>query len=164
MNVSHDRGGHHQPHGPRLSLISVRAYHSVKLKPHWHPEDRMYTVTSGVFDIGVGDQFDGDKLQAYPPGNVIVPPGKYRAVPQYGAPEVLKYEDFPDPVTWPERSAMANSRYPSPRNCRSETLVKDISQLNRAPGAKSCYSLEPVDGLGSPPRLDRVMALRIPAR
>jgi quercetin dioxygenase-like cupin family protein len=55
--------------------IRVRAPHGVKLMPHRHPEDRVYTVMSGVFYIGVGDQFDGDKLQAYPPGSVIVLPG-----------------------------------------------------------------------------------------
>jgi hypothetical protein len=47
----------------------------VKLMPHKHPEDRVYTVLSGVFYIGLGDQFDGDKLEAYPPGSVIVLPG-----------------------------------------------------------------------------------------
>jgi hypothetical protein len=55
--------------------ITVRVPHGVKLMPHRHPEDRVYTVMSGVFYIGVGDQFDGDKLQAYPPGSVIVLPG-----------------------------------------------------------------------------------------
>jgi len=34
----------------------------VKLMPHRHPEDRVYTVMSGVFYIGLGDQFDADKL------------------------------------------------------------------------------------------------------
>jgi quercetin dioxygenase-like cupin family protein len=43
--------------------------------PHRHPEDRVYTVMSGVFYIGLGDQFDGDKVKAYPPGSVIVLPG-----------------------------------------------------------------------------------------
>jgi len=45
------------------------------LMPHKHPEDRVYTVISGVFYIGLGDQFDADKLQAYPPGAVIILPG-----------------------------------------------------------------------------------------
>jgi hypothetical protein len=27
---------------------------------------------SGVFYIGLGEQFDGDKVKAYPPGSVIV--------------------------------------------------------------------------------------------
>jgi hypothetical protein len=47
----------------------------VKLMPHRHSEDRIYTVISGVFYIGLGDEFDADKLGAYPPGAVIVLPG-----------------------------------------------------------------------------------------
>jgi quercetin dioxygenase-like cupin family protein len=43
---------------------------------HKHPEDRMYTVMSGVFYIGLGETFDGDKVKAYPPGSVIVLPGE----------------------------------------------------------------------------------------
>ena len=43
--------------------------------PHRHPEDRIYTVISGVFYIGLGDQFDLDALRAYPPGSVVVLPG-----------------------------------------------------------------------------------------
>ena len=43
--------------------------------PHRHPEDRVYTVMSGVLNIGLGDRFNGDKLNAYPPGSVIVLPG-----------------------------------------------------------------------------------------
>ena len=46
-----------------------------KLMPHRHPEDRIYTVMSGVFYIGLGDRFDGDAVKAYPPGSVIVLPG-----------------------------------------------------------------------------------------
>ena len=45
------------------------------LLPHKHPEDRVYTVISGVFYIGLGDRFDDEKLQAYPPGSVVVLPG-----------------------------------------------------------------------------------------
>ena len=55
--------------------IRVSVPHGVKLMPHRHPEDRVYTVMSGVFYIGLGDQFNPDKLQAYPPGSVIVLPG-----------------------------------------------------------------------------------------
>lgn len=56
-------------------MIGVKVPSGVKLMPHWHPEDRVYTVMSGVFYIGMGSQFDEAKLQAYPPGAVIVPPG-----------------------------------------------------------------------------------------
>lgn len=55
--------------------IRVKVPGGVKLMPHIHPEDRVYTVISGVFYIGLGDKFDADKLQAYPPGSVIVLPG-----------------------------------------------------------------------------------------
>src|SRR5271156_4135528 len=65
--------GHPSETGPYT--IRVKVPHGVKLMPHLHPEDRVYTVISGVFYIGLGDQFDADKLQAYPPGSVIVLPG-----------------------------------------------------------------------------------------
>jgi quercetin dioxygenase-like cupin family protein len=55
--------------------IRVKVPRGVKLMPHRHPEDRVYTVISGVFYIGLGDQFDPDKLHAYAPGSVIVLPG-----------------------------------------------------------------------------------------
>ena len=41
-----------------------RVPRGVKLMPHRHPEDRVYTVISGVFYIGLGDRFDPEKLQA----------------------------------------------------------------------------------------------------
>jgi quercetin dioxygenase-like cupin family protein len=63
------------PTKPGPYLIRVKVPSGVKLMPHRHPEDRMYTVVSGVFYIGLGEQFDGDKLQAYPPGSTIVLPG-----------------------------------------------------------------------------------------
>jgi quercetin dioxygenase-like cupin family protein len=65
--------GHPSQPGPYT--IRVRVPHGVKLEPHQHPEDRVYTVISGVFCIGLGDEFDADKLQAYPPGSVVVLPG-----------------------------------------------------------------------------------------
>jgi quercetin dioxygenase-like cupin family protein len=59
--------------GPYVIRVKVPA--GVKLMPHQHPEDRIYTVMSGVFYIGVGNRFDGDAVTAYPPGSVIVLPG-----------------------------------------------------------------------------------------
>lgn len=63
------------PAEPGLYTIRVKLPSGVKLMPHRHPEDRTYTVISGVFYIGVGERFDGDKLEAFPPGAVIVLPG-----------------------------------------------------------------------------------------
>jgi quercetin dioxygenase-like cupin family protein len=60
---------------PAPYVVRVKLPSGVKLMPHRHHEDRVYTVISGVFYIGVGEQFDEGKLEAYPPGAVIVLPG-----------------------------------------------------------------------------------------
>ena len=55
--------------------VRVKLPSGVKLMPHRHPEDRVYTVISGIFYIGLGERFDAKKLNAYPPGSVVVLPG-----------------------------------------------------------------------------------------
>jgi quercetin dioxygenase-like cupin family protein len=65
--------GHPPEPGPYVVRVKVPS--GVKLMPHRHREDRVYTVMSGVFYIGRGDQFDEEKLEAYPPGSVVVLPG-----------------------------------------------------------------------------------------
>lgn len=64
-----------EPSKPGPYVIRVKVPSGVKLMPHRHPEDRVYTVMSGVFYIGLGTEFDGDGLKAYPPGSVLVLPG-----------------------------------------------------------------------------------------
>lgn len=59
--------------GPYVVRVKLPA--GVKLMPHRHPEDRIYTVMSGVFYIGLGEVFDADALHAYPRGAVVVLPG-----------------------------------------------------------------------------------------
>lgn len=59
--------------GPYVVRVKVPA--GVKLMPHIHPEDRIYTVMSGVFYIGIGTSFDNAKLMAFPPGAVFILPG-----------------------------------------------------------------------------------------
>lgn len=56
-------------------VIRVKLPGGVKMMPHKHPEDRIYTVLSGVFYIGLGETFDPDKLMAFAPGSVVVLPG-----------------------------------------------------------------------------------------
>jgi len=63
-----------QPSDKALYAVRVKVPGGVKLMPHRHPEDRIYTVISGTFYIGLGDQFDASKLQAYSPGSVIMLP------------------------------------------------------------------------------------------
>lgn len=95
-------------------LIRVKVPDGVKLMPHTHPEDRIYTVISGVFYIGLGERFDGDQLRAYPPGSVIVLPGNTSHfhwaktgdyVTQVTAigPLGLEYLDFRDDPRGPDR-------------------------------------------------------------
>jgi quercetin dioxygenase-like cupin family protein len=63
-----------QPSEPAPYVVRVKLPAGVKLMPRSHHEDRVYTVISGVFYIGLGEEFDDGKLQAYPPGAVIVLP------------------------------------------------------------------------------------------
>jgi quercetin dioxygenase-like cupin family protein len=65
--------GHTSEPGPYT--VRVKAGAGAKLMPHRHVEDRVYTVISGVFYIGLGEEFDESKLQPYPPGAVVVLPG-----------------------------------------------------------------------------------------
>ena len=58
-----------------LTSSGSRCRSGVKLMPHQHPEDRVSTVMSGVFSIGLGSRFDDEQLEAYPPGAVVVLPG-----------------------------------------------------------------------------------------
>jgi len=63
------------PTKPGPYVVRVKVASGVKLLPHIHPEDRVYTVISGVFYIGFGSVFDPTKLQAYGPGSVVILPG-----------------------------------------------------------------------------------------
>lgn len=63
------------PTKPEPFIVRVKVPNGEIIMPHIHPEDRIYTVISGVFYIGIGEQFDETKLKAYPPGSVIILPG-----------------------------------------------------------------------------------------
>jgi quercetin dioxygenase-like cupin family protein len=64
-----------QPSQAELFTIRVKVRGGGELMPHRHSEDRIYTVISSVFYVGVGEEFEPDKLEAYPPGTVIALPG-----------------------------------------------------------------------------------------
>jgi quercetin dioxygenase-like cupin family protein len=64
-----------QPAKPGLYIVRVKLPSGIKLMPHWHPEDRIYTVLSGTFYIRIGAAFDPNALKAYPPGSVVLLPG-----------------------------------------------------------------------------------------
>src|ERR1700688_2913038 len=64
-----------KPSDPGPYTIRVKMPHGEKLMPHKHPEDRVYTVMSGVFYIGLGDEFEASNLAAYSTCSAIIPPG-----------------------------------------------------------------------------------------
>jgi quercetin dioxygenase-like cupin family protein len=64
-----------EPAQPAPYVTRVKVPAGVKLMPHKHPEDRIYTVISGVFYIGLGERFDAENLIAHPPGSVVILPG-----------------------------------------------------------------------------------------
>jgi quercetin dioxygenase-like cupin family protein len=63
------------PMGAGVYVIRVHLPAGTRMMPHIHPEDRIYTVISGVFYIGLGDTFDETRLEAHAPGSVVVLPG-----------------------------------------------------------------------------------------
>lgn len=63
------------PSEPGLYVVRVKLPNGARLMPHRHPENRIYTVMSGTFYIGVGPQFDARALGAYSPGSVVLLPG-----------------------------------------------------------------------------------------
>ena len=63
-----------QPSQDGPYTIRVKVPRGIKLMPHRHPEDRIYTHISGIFHIGLGDEFGAEKSHAYPPGTVIMLP------------------------------------------------------------------------------------------
>jgi quercetin dioxygenase-like cupin family protein len=56
-------------------VIRVKLPGGTRMMAHKHPEDRIYTVISGTFYIGLGEEFDAAKLTAHAPGTVLVLPG-----------------------------------------------------------------------------------------
>jgi len=56
-------------------VVRVKVPGGEKIMPHAHPENRIYTVISGVFYIGIGTEFNEAALKAYPPGSIVILPG-----------------------------------------------------------------------------------------
>jgi quercetin dioxygenase-like cupin family protein len=64
------------PTKPGPYVTRLRAPNGLRVMPHTHPEDRIYTVLSGTLYLGIGEQWDDAKLVAYPEGSVIYLPAK----------------------------------------------------------------------------------------
>ena len=109
-------------------LIRVKVPSGVKLMPHKHPEDRIYTVMSGVFYIGLGEEFDGDKVKVYPPGSVIVLPGRHPTLP-LGKIRKVRHASVGD---WAAGSGLPRLRG---RSAEQALLVKQAHESEQANGA-----------------------------
>jgi quercetin dioxygenase-like cupin family protein len=57
-----------------LYVITALYPFGLKSKPHIHPDQRVMTVISGTFYAGTGDRFDESKVQALPPGSILIIP------------------------------------------------------------------------------------------
>jgi quercetin dioxygenase-like cupin family protein len=64
------------PLGPGPYVTRLRAPNGLKIAPHTHSDDRIYTVLSGTLYLGIGDTWNDAKLKAYPQGSVIFLPAK----------------------------------------------------------------------------------------
>ncbi|MGB7729240.1 MAG: cupin domain-containing protein [Candidatus Acidiferrum sp.] len=40
-----------------------------RIAPHWHPNRENVTIVSGTFKVGMGDQFEEDKMATFPAGS-----------------------------------------------------------------------------------------------
>jgi len=64
------------PTKPGLYATRLNSPPGLRVLPHTHPEDRIYTVLSGTLYLGIGESYDEAKLQAYPAGSVVYLPAK----------------------------------------------------------------------------------------
>jgi quercetin dioxygenase-like cupin family protein len=58
--------------GPYANRVSLPA--DFKIMPHFHPDDRLYTVLSGTYTIGLGTEVDSTRLIRLRTGEVYVLP------------------------------------------------------------------------------------------
>src|SRR5882672_6895938 len=44
--------------------IRLKMPDGFRISPHWHPQRENVTVISGTFKVGMGDEFESDKMKA----------------------------------------------------------------------------------------------------
>ncbi|HTT73171.1 MAG TPA: cupin domain-containing protein [Thermoplasmata archaeon] len=62
---------HGDPARAGIFAVRVRSPARLRVAPHAHPEDRVYTVIDGTFAIGFGERFDAGSLAEVPPGGSV---------------------------------------------------------------------------------------------
>jgi quercetin dioxygenase-like cupin family protein len=65
------------PSKPGLYVDRIRFAQGTKVMPHWHPDStRTVLVLSGTFYFAVGEQWDENRLTAYPAGTLYSEPAR----------------------------------------------------------------------------------------
>jgi quercetin dioxygenase-like cupin family protein len=59
-----------------MYMYRVRFPANYKVQPHFHPDERVVTVISGVLYMGYGEQFDESAMKALPAGSIWTEPAK----------------------------------------------------------------------------------------
>ena len=65
---------HGDPSKPGLYTVLLEVGPNAHIAAHFHPDDRMATVVSGVWYFGYGPKFDQAKLKRLPPGSIYTEP------------------------------------------------------------------------------------------
>ena len=64
------------PTKPGMYATQVKFPAGAKVLPHYHPDERIIVVVSGMVHFGYGEQFDESKMKALPAGSSWVEPAK----------------------------------------------------------------------------------------
>jgi catechol 2,3-dioxygenase-like lactoylglutathione lyase family enzyme len=49
--------------------IRLKMPDGFRISPHWHPQRENVTIISGTFKVGMGDEFDANKMKAFIAGS-----------------------------------------------------------------------------------------------
>jgi quercetin dioxygenase-like cupin family protein len=59
-----------------IYVYRIRFPAGVRVKPHFHPDERVVTVISGTLLMGYGDKFDEAPMKPLPTGSIWTEPAK----------------------------------------------------------------------------------------
>jgi quercetin dioxygenase-like cupin family protein len=62
------------PTKPGMYAAHIRFPASLRIAPHFHPDERIVTVLAGTVLFGYGERFDESQMRALPPGSVWTEP------------------------------------------------------------------------------------------
>lgn len=108
---------HGDPSKPGLYTVLLEVGPNAHIAAHFHPDDRMATVVSGVWYFGYGPKFDAAKLKRLPMGSIYAEPARADHFAMTRGPVIVEITGYgPSGVTYihpnvaPARSASASRR------------------------------------------------------